>query len=347
MRRSNGTGNVIKLSGSRRRPWAVRVPYRDQRGRVRQRYLSYHAKASEAQAALDDWCRTHTAPETDRANQTLQQVYDAWSAARYPKISKQSADVHRAAWLRIAALGGKKIRAIGIDDLQGVLDDALASGLAPATVAKIKTTIRSIMAYAMERDYIIKDYSQFVRLPAAESRTKKDTISDLHLRRLEQMAADGVPWADTVLILCYTGFRVGELLDLTRFSLRREGGVEYLVGGKKTAAGRDRVVPVHPKIARYVHAWAARSGDRLICKDDGSAMSVPAYRPRFRGVVEALGLPDATPHWCRYTMASLLHRAGADPLAVKRILGHADSDITDHYTKLTPAQLAAELSRVS
>ena len=62
MRRANGTGSVVKLSGNRRRPWAVRIPVRDSRGRVRQRYLSYHAKAAEAQAALDAWARTTTAP---------------------------------------------------------------------------------------------------------------------------------------------------------------------------------------------------------------------------------------------------------------------------------------------
>ena len=347
MRRCNGSGNIIKLSGARRKPWAVRVPYRNEQGRVRQRYLSYHAKAAEAQAALDEWCRTHTAPETDRANQTLQQVYDAWAAWKYPKIGPQAQDSHRAAWLRLSHLGAKRIRDIGIDDLQGCLDLALEAGLAPATVGKIRVTMRSLMAYAMQRDIIVKDYSQYVQLPAAGARQEKNALSEPQLRRLEQLAAAGVPMADTVLILCYTGFRVGELLDLTPFAYQSEGGVDYLVGGKKTDAGRDRVVPVHPKIRPYLLAWLARKGDRIVCKDDGGAWSVSGYRKHFQIVVDALGCPQATPHWCRYTMASLLHHANADPLAVRRILGHADANITDHYTQLTPAQLAAELRKVS
>lgn len=57
MRRANGTGSVTKLSGNRRRPYAVKVSFRDQYGVIRQRVLSYHAKAAEAQAALDEYIK--------------------------------------------------------------------------------------------------------------------------------------------------------------------------------------------------------------------------------------------------------------------------------------------------
>lgn len=40
MKRSNGTGTVVKLAGSRRKPYAVRVSGRDSRGYVVQRCFS-------------------------------------------------------------------------------------------------------------------------------------------------------------------------------------------------------------------------------------------------------------------------------------------------------------------
>ena len=52
------------------------------------------------------------------------------------------------------------------------------------------------------------------------------------MKKLEQLAADGFPWADTVLMLCYTGFRITEFLTLTRFSYDVTGN--YLRGGIKT-----------------------------------------------------------------------------------------------------------------
>mgnify|MGYP001152927655 FL=1 len=53
MRRANGTGSVVKLSGNRRRPYLVKISARDKDGYVRQVALSYHAKLQEAQEALE------------------------------------------------------------------------------------------------------------------------------------------------------------------------------------------------------------------------------------------------------------------------------------------------------
>lgn len=83
MRRANGTGSIVKLSGNRRNPYAVRIPARDKYGRIRQRYLSYHRTSPEAQAALDAYNAGRAAyavPEPDALSVTLQEVYDLWSA---------------------------------------------------------------------------------------------------------------------------------------------------------------------------------------------------------------------------------------------------------------------------
>ena len=53
MRRANGTGSIVKLSGNRRRPYLVKISARDKDGYVRQVALSYHAKLQEAQEALE------------------------------------------------------------------------------------------------------------------------------------------------------------------------------------------------------------------------------------------------------------------------------------------------------
>jgi len=42
-----------------------------------------------------------------------------------------------------------------------------------------------------------------------------------------------------------------------------------------------------------------------------------------------------------------MRMAGVDNLAVKRILGHSDQDITDHYTKVDISYLRKELQKVS
>ncbi len=185
----------------------------------------------------------------------------------------------------------------------------------------------------MERDIVFKDYSAFVELPAVDAKFEKGAFTGPQLNRIAQMAAAGVPWADTALMLCYTGFRIAEFLQLTADSYHPEFG-GYLQGGIKTKAGKERIVPVHPKIAEYLSVWMSKRGEAIICTDDGEPIRTDQYRTQFAKLAKAIGAPQATPHWCRHTMASRLKLAGADELTIRRILGHSDKDVTEHYTHI-------------
>ena len=145
-------------------------------------------------------------------------------------------------------------------------------------------------------------------------------------------------------MLCYTGFRVSEFLALTPFSYDVENNC--LRGGMKTESGKNRVVPIHPKIAPYLSARLLEGGNTIITVN-GKPANVTTFRKYFKELMEQIGAPAATPHWCRHTFASLLHRAGADELAIKRMMGHSDKDITEHYTHTDIDFLRKELLKVS
>lgn len=343
MRRANGTGTIVKLSGNRRRPYAVRVAGRDKRGRVIQQTISYHAKAQEAQAALDDYNRRRvegTAPSVDKLSVTVQQVFDAWSKREYRKLNPASIRSHNAAWkVRVSRFADRKFREVSLDEWQSILDEAEDQGKSQSTINNAALLIRALNNYAAERDIIGKNYADYLDIPSVDPIHAKGTLDDIQLAKLEQMAAGGVPWADTALMLCFTGFRISEFLSLTRFSWHPEND-GYLQGGMKTEAGRNRIVPVHPKIRPYLDRWMAKGGDTIICDDDGHSISPSEYREFFSGLMEQLGLPDATPHWCRHTFATRLHAAKADPLTVKWLMGHSTkNDITARYTHETIAPL--------
>ena len=78
-------------------------------------------------------------------------------------------------------------------------------------------------------------------------------------------------------------------------------------------------------------------------------MSSDRYRISvFTPVVEQLGIPEANPHWCRHTFATLLSRAGVDEIKVKLLLGHSlKGNVTATYIHPTPADLAKEVKKLA
>lgn len=336
MRRPNGTGTIVKLSGNRRRPYVVRIPARDKRGRVIQKNLSYHASGTEAQAALDDYIanlRSGAAPSADKLGMTVQQVYDAWSGREYKRLNPPSISSHRAAWnRRVSRFADRKMRSVSLDEWQSILDEDEANGASQSLVNNDAILIKSLYAYSMERDIVGKDYSKYLDIPCVDPKKKKGAFNDLQMKKLAQMAADGVPWADTVLMLCYTGFRISEFLSLTRFNYHPEEG-GYFQHGSKTEAGRDRIVPVHPNILPYLNQRIAQGGDTIVTID-GGPVSASWYREHaFPPIAQALGVPEATPHWCRHTFSTRLYAAEVEALTIKWLLGHSTKgDVTAGYT---------------
>lgn len=345
MKRANGTGTIVRLSGNRRKPFVVNIPSSDRRGYVVQNVLGYYPSARDAQAALEDYNvnkDTRSAPAPDRLSMSLQAVYDLWSARKYAKAGAASVVSYKASWKRLSELAGLTMRSITVDQLQAIIDHDEAYGLSKSSINNDRLLMRALYAFAMERDIVSKDYSAFVQLPSVGPKYEKGILDDLQMKKLEQMAANGFPWADTVLMLCYTGFRITEFLSLTPFSYHADD--DCLRGGIKTEAGRNRAVPVHPKIKPYLIEWIAKGGETIICNESGGPVSSHWYRNRaFKSVVEALGISDATPHWCRHTFASRLHAAGVAELERKRLLGHANKDVTEYYTHTDITQLTAAI----
>ena len=334
MKRTNGTGSVVKLSGNRRRPYAVKVSGRNKYGQVMQKILNYHEKASEAQAALEAYIQAQAAGTAPAAYITAGEVFAGWKAREYRKLKPASITSHNAAWnKRVSRFSARKMRSMTLDEWQALLDED--AGLSQSSINNDAILIKALYSYSMERDIVGKDYSQYLDIPSVGVKRPRSAFNDLQIARLTQLAADGFPWADTALMLCYTGFRVSEFLQLTRFSYHPEEG-GYLQGELKTEAGKNRIVPVHPKIRPYLFSWIDKGGDCIICDAKGRSIPPDQYREHFSSVAERIGAPEATPHWCRHTFATLLHAAKADQLTVKWLLGHSTkSDITAHYTHET------------
>lgn len=337
MKRANGTGSIVRLSGSRRRPYAVRVSGRDEYGQIIQHILSYHRTSSEAQEALEQYNqdKMHGAvPRVDTMKMTVGQIYDAWSTREYATAGKQSIGSYKAAWKRIGRFRDTPIVDVSIDMWQSILDEDAKNNASKSKIRNDALLIKALVMYALKRDILTKNAYEFLEIPSAPPKKKKGAFSDAQIAQVKNMAADGEPYADIVLMLCYTGFRISEFVGLNEASYHADG--DYLQYGIKTDAGRDRIVPVSHIIAPYVPAW-------LVSKHS----TTDYYRKHIRPIMEAIGEPDATPHWCRHTFATRLNEAKVDLTVRKWLLGHVTSDITERYTHQSLALMRDAIDRLS
>jgi integrase len=352
MRNPNGFGSVYKLPGNRRRPWVARVTTGwkttiAKRGKhkgeevVRQTYqiLGYFEEKPDAIVAL---ANHRVAPVSSRANITLGELYQEWSEAKYDKLTKSTADNYRAAWIYLSQHENVKMKEYRTAHIQRVLDKARKEGKSQSTLQKIRSVAVMLCNHAMKNDIVHKNYAKLVELPKMEKK-KKGRFSDLEVKKLWKNV--DVPWVDTILILIYTGMRITELLTLTRFSIDWDKNI--ITGGIKTDAGKDRVIPIHPKIIPLIKKYYDQSGETLISKD-GKMMSRDYYRKFiYYRTLEKVGLPKLSPHVCRHTFASMMADAGVDPASIQAIIGHSDYNTTANiYTHKDIGKLAEAMQKL-
>ena len=343
MRQPNGAGSITKLTGKRRNPYMVRLAATYDDNREIRPVLGYYPTLREAKEALQSLDGNL---HVDKVSMTLRQLYEAWSNTRaYTELASQTQLNYQASWKKRLdpVLGNHKVREIRTDQLQSIIDKAEAGGMSHSSISKDKALMTLLWRYAMAQDIVSKNYAALVELPANSNTSSKDAFSDVELDKIKKAALGGVPWADVVLILCYTGFRIQALLDMTPFAF--DGVV--LRGGVKTAAGKNRIVPVHPLILPYVKA-RAESGDPYLVSRDGNKMSAKYFRERlYRPLLDAIGVRPLNPHCCRHTFATLAYKAGIGAKERQLLLGHTSEAMTLHYTHDEINLLKSAIEKIS
>ena len=346
-RTPNGYGSVIKLSERRRRPWAVRVTDKFIDGKQLYRYISYHETKTEAEKAL---AAEQICPTSPKANITLEQLYLEWKETpAFKGISKQTQDNYTSAYKHLKPLHKVIFTNLRTAHMQKVIDGATRKvngedvPLSYSSKSKIKLLLNLLYKYAMQNDITSKNYAEFIKIKRVDKK-EKEIFTDLEIETL--LKNDTVPYVDVILILIYTGMRISELLELTKFAVDFKN--DTITGGLKTDAGRDRTIPIHPKIKGYLKSWYDKSNGILIFKNDHEPIT-PNYFRKFiyYPLLEQLNITRRTPHATRHTFATLLARNGADTNAIKNILGHTDYAFTsDTYTHVDVEFLKTAIEKI-
>ncbi|MCH4095174.1 MAG: site-specific integrase [Acidaminococcus provencensis] len=322
MRLPNGYGSVYKLSGHRRRPYVVKKTI-DGRQRALGYFESYQA-AFEFLVEINHCTPTHQV--------TFSAVYAAWSQRHFPDVSLSSRQAYSISYRHLSPLHAMPFGSISYSDLQSAID-AVPAGY--CTRKKCRVLLSQLYKYAIKNGIVDADLSPYVELPKHVPVFKKKPFTARQIGKLWRSTdVDGVV---DVLILIYTGMRVGEYLALTPADIKpRQRYID--IKHSKTAAG-IRKIPIHHKILPYL---IERKASGQICP----CATYDSFRRLWDRAMNAVKMKH-TPHECRHTLATLLDRAEVNETTIRMILGHARPGITKGvYTHKTLADLRKAIDRV-
>ena len=323
MKKANGNGSVSKLSGLRRKPYIARVTlgWDESTGRQIRKTIGTYVTQKEAQKALIDYLDNPY--DLDLSNFLFKDVYEKWSKLKYPKVSHSAILGYQSAYNNVEKLHNMKIKDIKARHLQEAIDSCSKG---QATKKKIKFLFGQMFAYAMQNDIITKDYSEFVDIGKASEESKREPFSNKEIELLWKHI-DDIEFIDTILIMIYSGFRIGELLELETKNIDLVNMT--MTGGLKTEAGKNRLVPIHPKIFPLIEKRYNKDNQYLIINFKGKKMKYDNYyKEKFIPIMEQLNM-EHRPHDCRHTFATLLSNANANATAIKKMIGHESYATTE------------------
>ena len=257
----------------------------------------------------------------------FKQLYEKWLDIHQKKVGKSTIDCYRAAYKHLSALYYSEVRIIKTENIQSCIDQCPHGR---RTKENMKALCTSMWRYAMQQDLVDKNYAEFVYIPK-EDKAEKVAFSKDQLQLMWD-SVDRVPNVKYILLLCYTGMRLGEMLSAKTENYHPDEG--YFIAGIKTAAGKNRVITIAPRINHFFAEFGKTEFLFLKMKEDQFREKI--YYP----TLQSLGMDTMsqdgshlyTPHCCRHTFATLMKDIEAPATDKQRLIGHASFEMTAHYT---------------
>ena len=248
-KRANGLGTARKRGDT----WtAISPPHKEWvNGAIVTRRITQGGFATETDALL----AAATLLQHDKPVKpiTWLELYEKWLDRHKGRVTKGTLGCYTAAKNYFTDLYCEEFIRLVTEDWQGCIDDCSAG---KRTRQNMKALGTQMYRFAMEQDITEKNFAQFIYIENT-GQSVRNAFSREDLQTILDGAHNGVPYANYVACGCYLGFRPSELFSLKKSDYDSEERI--LIGGMKTEAGRNRIVPVHPIIQPFI--------DRLLKTD--------------------------------------------------------------------------------
>ena len=337
-KRANSTGTAFKRGST----WYAQITASIEvlpDGKVKRKYITKGGFRTKTEAL--DYCSRLLGGEKRESNETLQHLYDRWLPSHEGRVGPSTIAGYKAAFQHFKPLHTRKVQSIKTDDWQACID---ACPRGKRVKEDMRTVAGLLNKFAYNQDLIDKNYAANL----FTGKDRKGTRPPFTAGEVDaiQAAIGLIPYADYTYFLIYTGFRPSELFALTKASYDPENHV--LIGGGKTKAGTDRIVPITAKTAGILQVQLENPTPWLFPRANGEQMTERYFREEcFNPLMEQLGISDRLPYSCRHTFANLLKNVSGSDTDKAALIGHADASMTKYYQSADVSALRDIMERVA
>lgn len=329
MRLPAGYGSVQKLSGNRRKPYRVRKfdKHDPETGKRIYINLGCYATQKEALQVLADY--NNNPWDIKTVNLTFNEVYELSQSTTNKNVSEGYVKNRQSTYKHTAPLHNIPFKDIKTAHLQKVVDE---STLGINTKKNLKQVMTKIYNYAVQNDLIKTNYASFVTLDETEESDRKPFT----IKEVQDIFKQDDEFYDKVKVLILGGFRIREMLGSNGIKTKNvDLENKIIVTGSKTKAGKNRRIPISKHIFDIIQNNYDPEKEFLFNNKMGNPISYDSFYRAWNKRLKPHVIHDT-----RHTFASLFDSSGANKLSIKRIIGHASSDVTDSiYTKKSDEDL--------
>ena len=324
-KRGNGQGTVYKDSNGK---WIAEytIGWDEGDGKLSRKKRKKRGFATKAEAIAYLPNLKQDLPQQDM-NVKFKDLYKKWLDGHTEKVTQSTINCYKSAYKYFSSLYYVEIAKIRTEHMQKCIDECPHG---TRTKENMKALGTSLWRYAMQLDIVDRNYAEYLYIKK-EEQAEKIAFSKEHLDTM-WANVDRVPNIKYVLLLCYTGMRLSEMLGAMTENYYPEDG--YFITGIKTDAGKKRVITISPKIRPFFDDFG--KGKHLFTELSAKKFRGDLYYP----ALQELGLDPLdeegdhiyTPHCCRHTFATLMKDVPAPPTDKQKLIGHAKFEMTAHYT---------------
>lgn len=366
----NGFGQISEMKGHnlRNRFRAMVTVGKNENGKPIVKPLkpqSHFATYNEAYAALVEYNKN---PYDLSDSLSMKELYDKWSEYYFTTIKSGAGQRNiTAAWNYCSSIYNLRVSEVRARHLKGCIENATAkikgevTIASPGTKSRIKSMFNLMFDYALEYELVDRNYARTFNLSndiiqeCENAKRGHIVFTDEEMETLWNNV-NIKNYVDVILIQCYSGWRPQELGLIKLEDVDLENWT--YVGGIKTEAGTNRLVPIHSKIrplvkARYDEAVRLGSEYLINCTDgtthtNSIAFTYDKYQKRFVKIRDELKLNSMhRAHDGRKHFITMAKKYNMDEYAIKYIVGHSISDITERvYTEREISWLKEEMEKI-